>query len=220
MSIETEVFEKYRVNVDRLVQYGFHKDGETYVYTKLLPEEDFTVTVIFDGEMHGSITDNAVGEAYTGYRREDASGYSAGIRHKFVALLTDIRDRCFEARYFRAPQAQRLADFIREALDGTPEFLWEKFPSYAAFRKGADKKWYALIGSVPVRKLDKTKETDETVEVVNVKASGEKLNALLSQKGFYPAWHMNKKTWVSISLDDTVSDKKMQKLLTESYESV
>ena len=33
---------------------------------------------------------------------------------------------------------------------------------------------------------------------------------ILSQKGYYPAFHMNKKCWVSIILEDALSDEEIQ----------
>ena len=45
------------------------------------------------------------------------------------------------------------------------------------------------------------------------------IEGLLSQKGFYPAYHMNKKSWVSIILNDTVPDGDIQSLIRNSYEN-
>lgn len=46
----------------------------------------------------------------------------------------------------------------------------------------------------------------------------EKVTQYLSYQGFYPAYHMNKKNWLSIILDETISDELILSLITESFE--
>ena len=36
---------------------------------------------------------------------------------------------------------------------------------------------------------------------------------LLNKKGIYTAYHMNKKNWVSIILDDTLKDEEIMKMV-------
>ena len=40
---------------------------------------------------------------------------------------------------------------------------------------------------------------------------------LLKQDGFYPAYHMNKKNWITVILDNTISDEKIMNLIDKSY---
>lgn len=101
-----------------------------------------------------------------------------------------------------------------------PEFLWSNIPSYAAFRKKQGGKWFAVIGSVPRCKVDPASRSAQDVEVINVKVDKDKINALLAQDGIYPAFHMNKKYWVSIILDNTLADTDIQRMVGESYESL
>ncbi|MBP3799889.1 MAG: MmcQ/YjbR family DNA-binding protein, partial [Bacilli bacterium] len=42
-------------------------------------------------------------------------------------------------------------------------------------------------------------------------------DSLLKKKGYYEAYHMNKKSWITIILDDTVSDNDIKKLIDNSY---
>ena len=45
-------------------------------------------------------------------------------------------------------------------------------------------------------------------------------SAILSQKGYYPAFHMNKKCWVSIILEDALSDEEIQNRIRFGFETV
>ena len=56
-------------------------------------------------------------------------------------------------------------------------------------------------------KLEKGREGQ--VEAVNLKH--DQVADLLSHKGVYPAFHMNKRYWISVVLDDTLSDKDVYK---------
>ena len=55
------------------------------------------------------------------------------------------------------------------------------------------------------------------VEVINIKLGREKIQKLLNNKGFYPAYHMNKKDWITIILNDTLKDNDIIALIDESY---
>ncbi len=69
-------------------------------------------------------------------------------------------------------------------------------------------------------KLGHTSNSRQEVEAINVKVDSDKVKDILAQKGYYPAFHMNKKCWVSIILDDTLSDTEIQNLIDDSYASV
>ena len=54
------------------------------------------------------------------------------------------------------------------------------------------------------------------IEVINVKVNQEKRETYLQHPGIIEAYHMNKKQWVSIILDEEVEDKLVYQLLDES----
>ena len=139
------------------------------------------------------------------------------MRQAYVDLLVDIRDECCENRYFDAPQAQRVCGFMAETYGCAPEFLWPNIPSYAAFRREGDKKWFAVMGKVPLSKLYPASGDPDPVEVINVKVDPGRTAGLLAERGFYPAFHMNKKCWVSIVLDDTLDDARILSMVADSF---
>ena len=54
------------------------------------------------------------------------------------------------------------------------------------------------------------------IEVLNVKSND--VAKLTQQKGIYPAFHMNKKYWLSLPLDDTLTDQELFSLLDTSFQ--
>ena len=56
-----------------------------------------------------------------------------------------------------------------------------------------------------------------TLDIVNIKLPPEKVRDLMDRVHFYPAYHMNKKHWITIVLDKDVDEPLVQQLLEESY---
>ena len=96
------------------------------------------------------------------------------------------------------------------------EHLWAKFPSYEVLRHNRNRKWYAAIMDVPRNKVGL--EGEDLVDILNVKGNPDMIVSLLSQKGFFHAYHMNKQHWITIILDGTVADEEIYQLLDISYE--
>lgn len=115
-------------------------------------------------------------------------------------------------------QRERIEKHLQEVYGTKAEHLWLKYPNYSVFRHPASQKWYAIIMDIPKNKLGFNE--DEIVNVLDIKCDPIMIGSLLSEKGFLPAYHMNKGTWISILLDETVSDEQILPLLELSYDSV
>ena len=64
----------------------------------------------------------------------------------------------------------------------------------------------------------KIMKEDKDIEILDVKIEPEELDGLLKREGFFPAYHMNKKSWITILLDDTVKDQEIKQMLDHSYQ--
>lgn len=94
-----------------------------------------------------------------------------------------------------------------------PEYPWKD--RNAVLRHKENKKWYGLIIRVSKEKLGI--EGNGEVDVLNVKSDPILIGSLLSQKGFYPAYHMNKEKWISILLETPGMEEMTEGLLDMSY---
>lgn len=56
------------------------------------------------------------------------------------------------------------------------------------------------------------------VEIINLKVPPEEVKKLIEREDIYPAYHMNKKHWVSVCLNRTVLDSEIFSLIVKSYE--
>lgn len=55
------------------------------------------------------------------------------------------------------------------------------------------------------------------LNIINLKIDGTKRDELHKINGIYPAFHMNHKSWISLALDDTLSDSLIMELVSKSY---
>ena len=108
-----------------------------------------------------------------------------------------------------------LTRYIHKTYGAKPDFPWLKYPGYAVFRHGDNKKWFAVILDVPRQKLGL--KGDGAVDIINLKCGQALLGSLLMTEGFLPAYHMNKEHWVSVLLDGTVDKENICGLIDVSF---
>lgn len=216
MNIEEEIFKKSICDFKRLEKYGFIKEGNTYVYKTTLKDNEFAVTLKIDenSKVTGKIYDTDTNEEYTNFRMENENGFSQIIRDEYINILKDIKKNCFIEKTFIYDQSNRIAKLISEKYSSKVESLWDKFPGYGVFRNKETNKWFGIIMNVDKSKL--INKTKGEVEILCIKL-GDKTNDYLKVKGIYEAYYMNKKNWVSIILDDTLTDEEIMKLANISY---
>ena len=215
MSIEEELFNKYEVDKDKLIKYGFVLDDNKYKYEKYILDNKFKIIVEYDKKVKAHVIDLEFNDEYVNYRMENLGEFSANIKKELISLLTDIRNKCFERNTFKYKQTRRINEYIINKYDVNPEFLWEKFPNFAIYRK--TKKWFALISDVARSKVDKSSDSSDSVELINLKVNEEKIDNILANTGIYEAYHMNKRNWISIILDEALSDDAIIKYIDDSY---
>lgn len=219
MNIENEIFKRTHVNFEKLEDYGFKKNDDKYIYSKEFLE-NFKAEISIDknGGVSAKVIDLEFGDEYTNIRVENTKGeFVNRVKDEYKKILKDIRDKCFEKELFITPQANRIAKYIMEKYNDEPEFLWEKYTGSAIFRNKNNEKWYSLIMNIDKSKID---EDSGEVEIIDLKAEESMIKNLIKEKGFYEGYHMNKKSWLTIILDDTISDEVIFSLIDNSYNLV
>ena len=74
----------------------------------------------------------------------------------------------------------------------------------AVLRHEDNRKWYAIVMKVSRRKFGF--ESDEIIDVVNLKQPTEMFGSFGASDGVHPAYHMNKLHWISVLLPDAPED--------------
>ena len=86
----------------------------------------------------------------------------------------------------------------------SPDYPFEGDFETAVFRHVDNRKWFALSMQVSRRKFGL--DSDEFVDVVNLKLPIEMFGSFGVADGVYPAYHMNKLHWISVLLPDAPDD--------------
>lgn len=111
---------------------------------------------------------------------------------------------------------KELINYIKENYNAEPECLWIKHPNYIVFRHNSNLKWFAAIMDVLESKLSDNGSRN-MVDVINLKVMPNLTGSLRLKKGVYPAYHMNKEHWISISLSSEFDDNELKSLISERY---
>ena len=111
----------------------------------------------------------------------------------------------------------KLEAFIIETYNADRDYPWLKYPNYEVFRHCSNQKWFALIMDLPKSKLGL--QGAELLDVVNFKCDPLLIGSLREEPGFFPAYHMNKDSWITVALDGSVPDDKIKMLLDMSYQA-
>ena len=85
-----------------------------------------------------------------------------------------------------------------------PDYPFEEDFETAVMRHKENRKWYAIVMRVSRRKFGF--ESDEVIDVVNLKLPSEMFGSFGASDGIYPAYHMNKLHWISAILPDAPED--------------
>ena len=98
----------------------------------------------------------------------------------------------------------------------SPDYPFDEDFETAVFRHPDNRKWFALSMSVSRRKFGL--DSDEMIDVVNLKLPIEMFGSFGKSDGVYPAYHMNKLHWISVLLPDAPDDV-IHFLLNASFEA-
>ena len=210
-----EIFKAYQFNSKKAKEYGFVENQGVWTYSSTILQGDFLMMVtVEDGNLSFHVYDQETGDLYPQVHMESMRGTFVGsVREACLEELFDIRKACFEVQEFLCPQTNRIMALVQEKYGNQLEYLWEKSPDTAVLRHEDNQKWYAILMRIPWDRLDKGR--DGLVESVNLKH--DQVADLLSLMGIYPAFHMNKRYWISLPLDDTLTDEKVLELFDRSW---
>ncbi len=218
MAIENEVFRKTLIDKDKLIPFGFEKKGNSFFYRETFMNGQFSAEIEVDEkvDLKGHVWDNDADEEYIQVHINNITGeFVSLVREGYEMILKRIKDECTIPQQFLFPQSNRISNLIRERYGETPDFPFKKLEDYGVFRYPGNGKWYGLIMNIPFNKMFAS-DDESLIEIINVKIDVKDRDRLLNSKGIYDCYHMNKNSWVSIVLDDTLNDKRIMELIDDS----
>ena len=115
---------------------------------------------------------------------------------------------------------QQVLDYVKTEYGTSSEHLWASYPTYEVLRHaqqpGEKKaKWYGII--MDVKRSVLGLDGEDYVDILDVKLDPETVDFLRHVNGYFPAYHMNKQSWITILLDGTVPFENIKQQIDESY---
>ncbi len=203
---------------EKLIPFGFNKQADAFTYSTPILDGQFLleISITPNGELSTKLTDTFTQELYTLHLVEDAQGaYVGEIRQAIGDILEKIAKDCFRSQVFNGEIAQKLIAYTKEKYDAPLEFLWEKFDDNAIWRRQDNKKWFGLLVKIQKRKLGL--QEDGNVEILIARINSDNVLSTIDGKRYLPAYHMNKKNWITVMLDGSVSCDEVFRRLDDSF---
>lgn len=204
--IEAKIFGGRRFKgVDALRAAGFSpSENGHYIYKTSLDGFPFNVILTANekGEIDGKLLDPDTSDDYVNFRLDNAKGYAIEVKEAYKDLLRGLRESLFEKEGALYAQRDLILEKTYEMYGDAPVTKWEDHPDFLILEHRGNKKWYALFMAVPKSKLG---EGEGEIAVLNVKLDPQEIDWLVTRDGYYRAYHMNKKYWITIALDGRLS---------------
>ena len=207
------LLEQYDIDCKRAIAYGFSRTEAGLELKKELPGVGlYAVFVIAGKNFEVNVFDADTDEEYLPFNvLDNITGFVTGIREQVEDLVQEIKEKCL----LNSNMKLRLMEYCERKFGTEPEAPWEDSPDAYTFKTAKRNKWYALFMTIPYKSLGLAAKG--TLDVVNIKLPPEKVLDLIDRVHFYPAYHMNKKHWITIVLDKEVDEPLVQQLLEASY---
>ena len=119
MIIEDEIFKKTVVNYKKLLKYGFKKNNNNYIYECVFFNDDFKAIISIDdkGNVSGKVIDLNINEEYLGLRANINGEFVNKIKESYKDILFDIKNNCFDKKWFIFNQSNRITEYIKDKYD-------------------------------------------------------------------------------------------------------
>ena len=111
---------------------------------------------------------------------------------------------------------QEFLSYCLDTYSTSPDYPFDDWMESSVLRHADNRKWYAIVLRVSRRKFGF--DSDEVIDVVNLKLPTEMFGSFGAPDGVYPAYHMNKLHWISVLLPDAPEDV-VQFLVNVSFEA-
>ncbi len=209
-----------KIDYKKLITYGFIKNGEEYRFKKDIFDNQFEINInisITNDICSSYLIDKISNEEYILVDVEQSTGEFVGkVREEYKREIDTFIKNCTVSNVFKYEQTKQVIEYIRTKYGDELEFLWEKYDNNAIWRNKENQKWYGVLLTIPESKLGI--DSDRIVEIIVLRFAKEEISGIIDDVVIFPGYHMNKKSWITIKLDDSLKIEKIFKFIDNSYE--
>lgn len=210
-------FENKIIEYEKLLEYGFILKDNKYILEKSINNNLFQVIVeISKDNSVSKVVDLATKEEYILVDVSSSAGDFVGrVKAEYDNILNDIIEKCTTLNIFKSKQTKMIIQYVKEKYKDDLEYLWKKFPNNAIWRNKRNNKWYGALLVVSENKLGIS--SDKVVEIIDLRYQKDKLKEVIDHNKILEGYHMNKNSWITIRLDESVEIEEIYKLIDNSY---
>lgn len=212
------VLDGYVFDFELLLQFGFVKIEEKYCYSQQILQGAFElrISVDMDGKADWDVWDLETDEVYSLVKISTVSGAFVGkVRLACEDVFREIIEKCGQAGIFKSRYAKLVEIYVLEKYGSNFEYLWEKSPDNAIFRRSDNKKWYGAVLTVSRNRLGLKGE--DKIEILDLRGNPEDIQGIIDGQRYFTGYHMNKKHWFTICLDGSVDIEEIYQRIDISY---
>ena len=212
-----DIFHRRKLNINNLLNYGFELQCDHWVYNTSIMNDTFSlhISVMTNGNIDTVSNEKDTDEPYVLSKNNSSGTFVGEVRSAIETVLMDIDDRWYDFAIFKTEQAVQIIDYVRDTYGDELEYLWQKFPDNAVWRRKDNQKWYGAILTVSGLKLGLP--TNEFLEIIDLRLQKELMEKTIDNIRYFPGWHMNKNNWYTIILDGRVPTEEICARIDESY---
>ena len=209
--------EKYNLSREQLKSFGFKEEAEKLIYRKEILDGNFLIEIVFvNSQLIIEVYDLEFDEIYSLFSVDSAIGETVqNIREHVENILSSILGLADGSEKINS----EVIDYCNNKYGENHVNPFKKHPDILAFVNEKNK-WYALFLDVDYSKLNKNTDITTKVKILNVKYPTDKILEIIDNKNIFPAYHMNKKHWISIVLDKNIKLEIIKELIDISYSLV
>lgn len=209
--------EKYNLSKEQVKSFGFKEEAKKLIYRKEILDSGFLIEIVFiNNQLLIEVYDLEFDEIYSLFSVDSAVGETVqNIREHVENLLSSILGLADESGKI----SSEVIDYCNNKYGENHINPFKKHPDILAFVNEKNK-WYALLSDVEYKKLNKNTDITTKVKILNVKYPTDRILEIIDNKNIFPAYHMNKKHWISIVLDKNIKLETIKELIDISYSLV
>ncbi|MDO4778847.1 MAG: MmcQ/YjbR family DNA-binding protein [Tissierellia bacterium] len=211
--MKLNVNSKHIFNNEKALKYGFKIEGDILVYEREIFEHNFlAVFRISDEKIEVKVYEEPGKEEYFPFEISSFSGsFISELREKINEISTDILDKCFD----KIDIMRQILEYVAAKYGTNPRFPWDDESITLNLDNG---RWFGII--MEIKKKSLGINDNGSVEIINLKLNPEKIERLIDFKMYFPAYHMNKRHWITVILDKNSDIENIKDLVDESYKLV
>lgn len=197
---------------EKLLDFGFSEAGGSLVLKKEIAGGQFYAEIkLSEKTLAADVFETSTNEKYVLFNVASAQGAFVGqIRCEVQDLIEAIRAECFISQDIK----ENYVDFLHSYFNAPGDNPWAEEPDDSStVYRCPNNKWFALVMQIKFKNLGF--ESDEPVWAVNLKA--ENVEAISDKKSIFPAYHMNKKYWITVLLTAVTDFEKLCELTKKSF---